>query len=130
MISLLVIVAVAVACFLWVRAHQQHRERWLAKLDLPGIWLWEGNDGVLELQGLLDQGRYRLRDGDEEERGEWRLDGAGLVLEPQSGSPNGPLITLDLRLFAEGKIGLHGPGRERRIYVKKRSNVIPLRRHG
>jgi hypothetical protein len=52
------------------------------------------------------------------------------VLEPQSGSPNGPLITLDLRLFAEGKIGLHGPGRERRIYVKKRSNVIPLRRHG
>jgi hypothetical protein len=126
MVSLLVLLAIAVACFLWMRANQQHRERWLKKLDLPGTWIWEDNDGVLELQGLLDQGHYRLRDGDEEERGEWRLEASGLVLEPQAGQPT----THDLRLFAEGKIGLHGPGRERRIYVKKRSNVIPLRRHG
>jgi len=126
MTSLLLIIAVAVACFLWVRASHQHRQRWLAQLDLPGTWLWEGNDGVLELQGGLDQGRYRFRDGDDEERGEWRLEGPGLVLEPESGTPT----ILDLRLFAAGKIGLHGPGRERRIYVKKRSNVIPLRRHG
>lgn len=52
------------------------------------------------------------------------LKGHELHLTPRDGAPT----RLDLRLFAEGKIGLHGPGRERRVYVKARGNVIPLRR--
>jgi hypothetical protein len=123
--SLLIIVIVAAVCVFWVRANRQNRQRWLARLDLPGIWHWEDNTGVLELQGELDHGRYRLRDGDDEELGEWRLEGHDLVLEARSGATG----TLDLRLFTEGRIGLHGPGREHRIYVKKRGNVVPLRQH-
>lgn len=124
MSSLVVIIVVAGLCYLWVRANRQSRRRWLERLDLPGTWVWEEHDGELELDGELDGGRYRLRDGDQEERGEWHLKGHDLVLEPRSGART----ELDLRLFTEGKIGIHGPGRERRVYVKKRSNVVPLRR--
>lgn len=124
MSSLVLVIVVAVVCALWVRANRQNRRRWLERLDLPGTWLWEDHDGLLVLEGELDQGRYRLRDGDEEERGRWRLQGHDLMLEPRAGSTT----TLDLRMFSEGKIGIHGPGREHRIYVKRRNNVVPLRR--
>jgi len=124
--SLLVVIAVTVVCVLWIRANRQNRRRWLERLDLPGTWIWEDHDGVLELQGDLDQGRYRLRDDADEERGDWRLQGHDLLLEPRSGKAT----SLDLRIFTEGRIGLHGPGREHRIYIKKRGNVIPLRQHG
>jgi len=124
MSSVAVIVFVAALCYLWVRANRQSRRRWLERLDLPGTWVWEDHDGVLELEGELDGGRYRIRDGDSEEQGEWRLRGHDLVLEPRSGATT----SLDLRMFTEGKIGVHGPGRERRVYIKKRGNVVPLRR--
>lgn len=124
MSSLLVIIIVAVFCGLWILNNRKHRQRWLERLDLPGTWTWEDHDGELELEGGLDCGRYRIRDGDDEERGEWRLEGHDLVLEPRSGRTS----ALDLRLFSDGKIGVHGPGREHRIYVKKRGNVVPLRR--
>jgi hypothetical protein len=124
MSSLLLIVAVAVVCGFWVLTNRKHRQRWLQRLDLPGTWSWEDHDGELELNGELDSGRYCMRDGDDEERGEWRLEGHDLVLEPRSGRAS----ALDLRLFIEGKIGVHGPGREHRVYVKKRGNVVPLRR--
>jgi hypothetical protein len=122
--SLLLIIVVAVVCTLWVRANRQSRQRWLTRLDLPGTWNWQDHDGVLELDGELDSGRYRIRDEDQEEQGEWRLRGHDLVLEPRSGAST----TLDLRMFTEGKIGLDGPGRERRVYIKKRGNVVSLRR--
>lgn len=124
--SLLLIVAVAAACAVWVYGNRRLRVRWLERLELPGSWVWEAHDGELELEGALDSGRYRLRDGDREERGEWRLQGHELQLRPAAGPPS----ALDLRLFTQGKIGLHGPGRERRIYVKRRGNVVPLRRQG
>ncbi|HEX7037100.1 MAG TPA: hypothetical protein VF210_15100 [Pseudomonadales bacterium] len=124
MASLLLVIAVTAFCVWWVRASRRNRRRWLERLDLPGTWVWEGADGELELEGGLDHGRYRIRDADREEQGVWHLSGHDLVLEPRVGQA----IALDLRLFTEGKIGLHGPGRERRIYVKKRSNVVPLRR--
>lgn len=125
MASLVLVILVAAGAFGWVRATRQNRRRWLARLDLPGVWLWQDHDGELELAGDTDRGRYRLRDESTEERGTWRLDGHALVLEAE---PTGTVVTLDLRLFREGTIGLHGPGRERRIYVKKRANVVPLRR--
>lgn len=124
MSSLLLVLIVAGMCFWWVQSSRQQRQRWLARLDLPGVWLWDGGDGALELDGDLDRGHYRLRDGDEDEQGTWELNGHDLVLTPRRGRP----CVLDLRFFAEGKIGLHGPGREHRIYVKRRGNVVPLRR--
>lgn len=124
MSSLLVVIAVTAFCVWWARTTRRNRRRWLERLDLPGTWIWEGTDGELELEGGLDRGRYRIRDADRVEQGVWHLSGHDLVLEPRIGEP----AALDLRLFTEGKIGLHGPGRERRIYVKKRSNVVPLRR--
>jgi len=124
MSSLLVVIAVAIACAVWIRANRQNRRRWLERLDLPGTWVWQDHDGVLELEGDLDHGRYRIRDGDREEQGEWQLKGHDLVLEPRHGRST----ALDLRLFTEGKIGVHGPGREHRVYVKKGGNVVPLRR--
>lgn len=124
MSSLLLVIVVAAVCVLWVRANRISRRRWLERLDLPGTWEWEDHEGMLELDGDLDHGRYRLREGDQEEQGEWRLEGHDLVLTPRTGRSS----RLDVRLFSLGKIGIHGPGRERRIYVKKRGNVIPLRR--
>ncbi len=124
MASLLLVIVVAAVCVLWVRANRLSRQRWLERLDLPGTWLWENHDGALELEGGLDRGRYRIRDGDREELGEWQLKGHDLVLEPRTGAST----AFDLRLFTDGKIGVHGPGREHRVYIKKRGNVIPLRR--
>ena len=124
MSSVILILVVATLCYLWIRASRLNRRKWLERLDLPGTWIWEDHDGVLELEGELDAGHYRIRDDDQEEQGEWHLRGHDLVLEPRTGPPT----SLDLRMFTEGKIGIHGPGRERRVYIKKRGNVIPMRR--
>jgi hypothetical protein len=125
MASLLVVFIVAAGVVLWTRTLRQNRRRWLARLDLPGLWVWQDDDGELELGGSLDSGDYRIREGEQEEAGRWRLEGHSLILVPES---TGTTAELDLRFFKEGTIGVHGPGRERRVYVKKRANVIPLRR--
>ncbi len=122
--SLIVVIVVAVICALWVRANRQQRQRWLIRLDLPGTWRWQDHDGALELEGALDGGSYRRSEGGRVEQGSWRLDGHELILEPRDGGS----ASLDLRLFDTGKIGVDGPGLERRIYVKERGNVVPLRR--
>lgn len=121
---LALVIIVALGVVVWTRSTRQNRRRWLERLDLPGIWAWEDQDGELELSGGLDAGRYRLRDGGAEEQGNWRLQGHALILSRDAGAA----ATFDLRLFKAGTIGIHGPGRERRIYVKKRANVVPLRR--
>lgn len=130
MSSFLVVLAVTAICITWVRASRRNRQRWLARLDLPGRWQWQDHAGTLELEGELGQGRYRFEesafDGSgNEEQGRWWLRSHDLVLQPDG---EGDVTALDLRLFEEGKIGIHGPGRERRIYVKQRANVVPLRR--
>ena len=127
MASLLVLLAVTVLCVLWIRGAQRSRVQWLARLALPGRWQWRDHDGALELEGDLDRGRYRFQEPQGEEVGSWSLQGHELVLEPADGRPG---TRLDLRLFEDGLIGLDGPGRERRVYVKQRSNVVPLRRQG
>ena len=125
MSSFLVVMLVAALCVTWVRAFRRRRRHWLARLDLPGRWEWQDHAGSLELEGDFDQGRYRFVETGSEEQGRWSLRSHELVLQPDDG---GALSTLDVRFFEEGKIGIHGPGRERRIYVKQRGNVIPLRR--
>jgi len=124
MSSLLVVILVAAVCGYWVWSTRAQRRRWLERLDLPGVWDWQDHDGELVLDGDLDAGTYRIRDDGEEEHGAWRLEGHELVLEPRRGKAT----ALDVRLFDAGKIGIHGPGREHRVYVKQRSNVVPLRR--
>jgi hypothetical protein len=124
--SLIVVIAVAALAFIWIRGTRRNRAQWLARLDLPGIWEREGEWGRLELSGELDGGRYRLSEGrgsTEDESGRWQLEGHTVRFEAE----NGEITECDLRLFQEGKIGLDGAGRERRIYQKVPSNVVPLR---
>ena len=123
--SLILVIAAATLAFVWIRGSQRNRARWLARLDLPGVWEREGQWGKLELRGELDSGAYRISEGRgaEDEAGRWRLDGHILRLLADDGTGG----DYDLRLFQEGKIGIDGPRRERRIYQKVPSNVVPLR---
>ncbi len=132
--SLLVVIAIACTTVLWVKGARKNRQRWLARLDLPGTWRWRPSDsaesevqGSLELSGGLSSGAYRLVEADVEEAGNWALEGHTLLLSPTGAASTGHY---EIRFFDEGKIGIDGPGRERRIYVKERTNVVPLRRRG
>ena len=131
----LFILGVVVLASVWMRSASRKRQDWLRALNLPGKWELDpppvANGGAhevksLTLSGDLDGGTYVARDGDAIHRGKWRLHGHSLELEPTEGDAEAP-AQYDLRLFEKGKIGLDGPGREREVYVKRDSNVIPLR---
>ena len=126
--SLLVVIAVTALVVVWVRGTRRNRLRWLSRLDLPGIWEREGESGRLELTGELDEGRFRILDGEgnADRAGFWRLEGNSLIFTTDGEQP----LKCDLRLFQEGKIGVDGPGLERRVYQKVPSNVVPLRGRG
>lgn len=126
--SLLVVIAVTALVVVWVRGTRRNRLRWLARLDLPGIWEREGEWGRLELTGGLDEGSFRIADGEgmADRTGRWRLEGNTLIFAEEGGEP----LECELRLFQEGKIGLDGPTLERRVYQKVPSNVVPLRGKG
>lgn len=131
----LLLIAALIAGIGWVlyRNVQERRQSWLNRLALPGRWQGE-QDGIhyrLELSGQADGGSYlevnEGPDGRREERGRWRLVGSQIEFE---GSEAGP-SSCELRLFEAGRIGLHGPRRERRIYVRSGDNVVMLpRRRG
>jgi hypothetical protein len=125
MASILLLVIIVSAAFMWVKRTRAARERWLSKLALPGVWQCDAPNGpwVLEFAGEASSGRYIERSGRATERGSWRLVGNAIELESESGTR-----TYDLRLFDNGSIGIDGPGRERRIYIRQRSNVVPLRK--
>jgi hypothetical protein len=125
MASILLLAIIVGAAFMWVKRTRAARERWLSKLALPGVWQCDAPNGpwVLEFAGEASSGRYIERSGRATERGSWRLLGNAIELESESGTR-----TYDLRLFDNGSIGIDGPGRERRIYVRQRSNVVPLRK--
>jgi hypothetical protein len=125
MLTLILLIILAAVGVYWARSLRQTRRRWLERLDLPGTWQWQGEEGELELSGHVDGGRYHFRERGLEETGEWRLAGHALVLTAE---PQRTPVEYDLRLFKDGTIGIHGPGREQRIYVKKRGNVVSLRR--
>ena len=122
--SLLVVIGVAGVVYIWLRGARANRLRWLQRLDLPGTWNWQEHDGTLELAGELSEGTFRKLEAGVESRGEWRLTGHNLSLEPSGGK----LETYDLRFFEAGKIGLQSGDAEARVYVKSPSNVVPLRR--
>ncbi len=125
MASFLLIAIIGYAAFVWVKRTRAARERWISRLALLGAWQSDAPNGpwVLEFAGDLTSGRYIERSGRATERGSWRLLGNAIELESENGTR-----TYDLRLFENGSIGIDGPGRERRIYVRQRSNVVPLRK--
>lgn len=126
--SLLVVIAVTALVVVWVRGTRKNRLQWLSRLDLPGIWEREGEWGRLELTGGLDEGHFRIADGEgsADRSGSWCLEGNSLIFTDEDGTRS----ECDLRLFQEGKIGIDGPGLERRVYQKVPSNVVPLRGRG
>ena len=122
MASLLVVAAVAVIAFIWLRGTQRNRLAWLKKLNLPGHWRCDS--GTLTLEGDMDGGQYRLVEGTRREQGRWSLIGNQLKLAPDSDEQS---KRLDLRHFGPGEIGLDGPGLPARIYRRETDNVVPLK---
>ena len=132
----LFVITVAAVTVFWMRGARRRRNEWLRALNLLGKWELDvvptnGNPATrrgLTLSGELAGGTYVARDGDVIQRGNWRLRGHTLYLEPTEGdgAVTSP-ASYELRLFDKGKIGLDGPGRTREVYVKRESNVIPLR---
>jgi len=113
-----------------LRSVREQRLAWVRKLALPGVWRAE-REGViyrLMLAGRPTSGTYTETweaDGvARQETGHWALRGNDLELTPRGGRPE----RYALRLFEPGRIGLHGPGRERRVYEREPANVVPLLR--
>ena len=77
-----ILIILAVVGVYWTQSLRQARRRWLERLDLPGSWQWQGEEGELELSGHVDGGRYRIRERGGDEAGEWRVTGHTLVLMP------------------------------------------------
>jgi hypothetical protein len=86
--SLLVVIAVCLVVLVWVRGARRNRERWLQRLDLPGIWRCDNEHGTLELSGELQSGTYRFREPDADEQGTWGLDGPGRARRVYVKEPN------------------------------------------
>ena len=125
MASLLIVVAVAAIAAIWIRGVRRNRLAWLRQLNLPGRWRCA--EGELALEGELNGGRYRLREGEREEAGRWLLEGNDLLLiSDRAGAPR----RYDLRFFSPGKIGVDGPGLPQRLYERIADNVVTLRARG
>lgn len=125
MLFLLVVIAVLV--FAWVRHTRANRQRWLARLHLPGLWVCDGEGNrmeetrTLELTGGLASGTYRSSDLG---HGEWRLSGRTLLLHGEAAAE----LALDLTFHDVGKISLERKPGEWRVYHKRSGNVVPLLR--
>lgn len=132
MIVWLLVVGIALLCLHWARKARRARLAWLQSLNLVGKWECAGQSAgmrrSLTLSGDLASGSYVAKDGDATHRGDWRLRGQSLTLQPKEGDCGDGPLHYELRLFEVGKIGLDGPDRQREVYVKRGSNVIPLRR--
>ncbi len=125
MAALVLLGIIGGVAYLWAIRTRAARERWIARLALPGVWQTDTPSGVCALEFVGDPaaGHFIERTGRAIERGRWRLLGNALELESEAGTRR-----YELRLFDNGSIGIDGPDRERRIYVRQRSNVVPLRK--
>ncbi len=127
MVVLIAAVAALAILVFWLARVRAGRRRWLVALHLPGTW--DREDGtppaLLEFSGELEQGRYLARAGAAVEEGDWRIAGRNLVLAPADA---GEGAEYELRIFGPGSIGIHGPGREREVYLRRNDNVVPIHR--
>lgn len=129
MLFFLFVIAV-VAGFAWLQKIRADRQRWLARLQLPGVWVCEGQESqnsqkseregrrTLDLDGDLSSGTYRSSDLG---HGAWRLSGHTLLLSNDSHE-----FALDLIFHDVGRISLERAPGERLIYTRRSGNVIPL----
>ena len=123
MLFFLFVIAVVVG-FAWLQKIRADRQRWLARLQLPGVWICEGQESqkedrrTLDLDGGLSSGTYRSSDLG---HGAWRLSGHTLLLSSDSHE-----FALDLIFHDVGRISLERAPGERLIYNKRSGNVIPL----
>ncbi len=129
----LFLVLMAALVLFGVRSARSKRQEWLSALNLVGKWELHGappgGRRSITFSGEAAGGSYVAKDGDAVERGQWQLRGHTLQLEATEGEQaEDGAKSYDLRLFETGRIGLDGPGREREIYIKRDSNVVPLRR--
>lgn len=115
---------VAVVVIAWVRKMRAERERWLARLQLPGLWICEDQENpaaekrTIHLDGGLASGTYGSSDLG---YGDWRLAGHTLLLRSDSHE-----LALELIFHGIGKISLERTPGDRRIYNKRSGNVVPL----
>ncbi len=141
--SLLVVLGVSLAVFLYLRAMRSNRRAWLKKLDLPGRWRLlpapaaDGEESLpqseeLLLKGGVQQGDYvwtqQAPAGQslQNRQGRWRVVGNRLELTEDGGET----VVLQLHLFQPGQIGLEDSRGRRRIFSKSVDNVVPLRKRG
>lgn len=122
MLFFLFVIAVIVVA--WIRKMRADRQQWLARLQLPGLWICDGQEDqkddrrTLDLDGGLSSGTYRSSDLG---HGSWRLSGHTLLLSSDSHE-----FALDLIFHDVGRISLERAPGERLIYNKRSGNVIPL----
>ena len=124
--SLILFFVVAVLTFSYVRFTRRNRERWLKRISLVGVWQLESTlaeTSSFEFHGSLSEGTYRFKDGGKTQKGSWRIVSTNLIFVPD----NEPSFECDLRFFDTGKIGIDGPGHQRKIYIKRADNVVVLR---
>jgi hypothetical protein len=125
---IVLIVLIGLVAWALTRSLRSQRQGWLRRLALLGDWSGE-QDGVryrLRLEGEPDGGHYtevnESAQGRRRESGRWHLVEDRLNFRPDDGAPS----DCELRLFEPGRIGIHGPGRERRIYEREAGNVVFL----
>lgn len=129
MMQMVVVAFVAICIFLYMRSKQTARQKWLQRLDLPGLWRWQEGKATLTLTGGYDRGRFAaVEPGDptgaqRQIEGDWQLSGHQLKL-----SAPGYAQTLSVTLYQPGSIGLEDETGARRAYQKQSSNVVPLNR--
>lgn len=130
MSSLMALGTVAIVILFWIFRTRAARQRWVDRLDLIGQWDLEGqNEDKIRIEFIGvrgDRGNYMASTEDTLESGSWHLTSYSLVLEAEGEEAK----RFDLRLFEKGRIGVHGEGRERQIYRKRRTaNIIKLPQH-
>jgi hypothetical protein len=125
--SLLVVIGVSLAVFLYVRSTRRARRIWLRKLDLPGRWCLQtqasqaDTSRELTLHGELDHGDFVYQVDGTRQSGQWRLTGHMLTLTGERATQ-----TFDLHFFKAGNIGLEDNSGARLVFNKLGSNVVPL----
>ncbi len=117
LIALMVVVVLA-----WLRLVRRARQRWLARLALPGIWLQDDKGARLQMGGSADHGDLVWVEDNQQRQGHWRVQGDALVCD--FGEHNEQRY--QLRLLQPGRIGLSDAVGEVRVFDKQSSNVVAL----
>lgn len=118
----LLIALIAIATVAWLANLRRARQRWLSRLNLPGVWLQEDGDQRLQLGGAADHGDMVWVNGNQRRRGYWRLQGSSLVCD----YGDDVVERFALRRLDAGLIGLSPAAGDGYVFRKRSNNVVPL----